>query len=146
MTTPAKPRWDLLLVVTNERYGSEQFRTIRRFIDAAIDGGHSLQIWACGACNMLTQWNADQDALDTTDACCGGNDSDPSQNLGPATAEYLGGLLTSYPQRFSWVACRTCADERGGGRHIAGALTEPGFANFKEYVASAAKTVYIGGA
>lgn len=127
-------QWDLLLVVTNDRYGSELFGTVRRLIDAALDGGHSIQVWACGCSNTLTECPPGRPG----DASCG-------ESSEPSTAGLIGSLVQRYPDRFSWVACRTCSDGRGGADHIPGVLTEPSFANFHHYVGNAAKTIYVGG-
>lgn len=125
MKSDTARRYDLLLVVTNDRYGSERFGTVLRIIEATLDSGHSVQVWACGSCNTLT------------DSCC------PSGER--VTAELIGRLVRDYPDQFSWVACKDCSEDRGGIDHIPGVLTEPGFANFRHYVEGAAKTIYIGG-
>jgi hypothetical protein len=130
MTNDPKPTWDLLLVVTNDHYGAERFGTVRRIIDATLGSGRSIQIWACGTSNTLTDRPASSD-------CC------PSDE--PSTADVIANLVDEYPDRFSWIACKDCCDDRGGADQIAGVLTEPGFVNFHEYVDRAAKTVYIGG-
>jgi hypothetical protein len=122
--------YDLLLVVTNDRYGAERFGTVRRIIEATLRSGHSIQIWACGTCNTLTDSTPDA-------ACCPAGET--------STADLIANLASQYPSRFSWVACKDCSDDRGGAEHIPGVLTEPGFVNFRDYVDNAAKTVYIGG-
>lgn len=131
MTREPKPKWDLLLVVTNDRYGSERFGTVRRLIDATLNSGRSVQVWACNSCNTLTENKTDDD-------CC------PTGQ--PDTAKLIAELLEEHPDRFSWVACKDCVEDLGGADHIPGVLTEPGFVNFRDYVDAAAKTVYIGGA
>lgn len=118
-------RPDVLLVVTSDRYGRDQFGTIRRLIDTALRSGHSLRVWACGYANMLTERGEPGEAL--------------------PEADIIGNLVASHADEFSWVACRTCSDARGAEAHIDGVLTEPSFANFRDYVESATKVVYIGG-
>lgn len=130
MTSDTRRMWDLLLVVTNDRYGAEQFGTVRRLIDATLSSGRSIQVWACGTCNTLTE-------SQPSSSCC------PADQ--PARAKLIAELVGEYPDRFSWVACKDCSDDNGGAEHIPGVLTEPGFANFREYVDGAVKTVYIGG-
>lgn len=142
-TDGARHRWDLLLVVTNDRYGSEQFGTVRRVIDATLRSGHSIQVWACNIANTLTEREAapgepGDDAAD----CCAPQQPTPCC---PSTADLIGDLVSEYPDQFSWVACKSCSDDRGAAGHVPGVLTEVGFANFRDYVDGAAKTVYIGG-
>jgi hypothetical protein len=143
-----RPQWDLLLVVTSDRYGSALFGTIRRIVDSALRGGHSVQVWACGYANMLTELPSAPDDQPDGPACCSGDQRAGAACAAdtPATAELIGALATGQPDRFSWVACRTCSDDRGAGEHVSAVLTAPSFANFREYVDNAAKTVYIGGA
>lgn len=129
MACEASQRPDVLLVVTSDRYGTDQFGTIKRLVGAALRGGYSLQVWACGYANMLTQRTA------------AAPDGQPAESA----AEVIGGLVTEHAESFSWVACRTCSDDRGVGEHIDGVLTEPSFATFHEHVANATKVVYIGG-
>lgn len=127
--------WDLLLVVTSDRYGSALFGTVRRVIDAALRGGHSIQVWACGYSTMLTQRSlAQREPPD--EVCCAADQ--------PSAAEQIGRLVTEQAGRFSWLACQTCSDDRGAGEHIAG-VPSPSLAQFRDYVDSAAKVVYIGG-
>lgn len=143
-------RWDLLLVVTSDRYGSVQFGTVRRIIDSALRDGRSIQVWACGYANMLTEVSADECCSTGESACCspaepGGAEAAPVAGT-PSTAELIADLATEHPDQFSWVACRTCSDDRGAAEHVSAVLTDPSFANFREFVDGAAKTVYIGGA
>lgn len=148
MAGDAAYRWDVLLVVTSDRYGSELFGTVRRLIDAALGSGHSIQVWACGYSNMLTERSSGPGDPGNGAATCGtGEPSAGSCAVDqPSTAELIGSLVTEYPDRFSWVACRTCSEDQGAGEHIPGVLAEPSFANFREFVDGAAKTIYIGGA
>jgi hypothetical protein len=134
MTGQNGHKWDVLLVVTNDRYGSTQFDTVRRIIDATLRAGHSIQVWACGYANMLTEIPPD---VDGGSACCEGDRPD-------AAAE-IAELATENPDGFSWVACRSCSDDRGASEHVPAVLTAPGFADFRDYVDNAAKTVFIGG-
>lgn len=122
-------RWDLLLIVTNDRYGSVRFDTVRRLIDVALRTGRSVQVWACGEVNGLTE-------LAPPESCCSTGE--------PTTAEQIGGLVAEHDGRFNWLACRTCSEERGAGEHIPG-LPTPSFADLSEYVDRSAKTVFIGG-
>ncbi len=128
-------KWDLLLVVANDRYGAERFDTVRRLIEATLRSGHSVQVWACGVANTLTATTAAPD--ESGDDC--------RQSGQRPAADLISELVAEYPDRFSWVACQSCSDECGCAEHIPGVLTEPGFANFGEFVDGAVKTVYIGG-
>jgi hypothetical protein len=132
------PRWDVLLVVTSDRYGSELFGSIRRLIDAALRDGRSVQVWACGYSTMLTQRGvaADRCGSTTGEACCAASDC--------SAADQIGRLITEQAGRFSWLACQTCSDDRGAGEHIAG-VPSPPLTQFHDYVDAAAKTIYIGG-
>ena len=137
-------KWDVLLVVTSDRYGSTQFGTVRRIIDATLRAGHSIQVWACGYANMLTEISTE---VDTAAACCASGP--PAAGAAPAgqgaAAGQIAELVTAAPDRFSWVACSSCSDDRAAAEHVPNVLTAPGFANFRDYVDNAAKTVYIGG-
>ncbi|HEY1575353.1 MAG TPA: hypothetical protein VGG05_28775 [Pseudonocardiaceae bacterium] len=129
MTDQTPHQWDLLLIVTNDRYGSDRFDTVRRLIDTALRNGRSVQVWACGEVNGLTE-------VAPVESCCANGE--------PSTAEQISGLVAEHDGRFNWLACRTCSEERGAGEHIPG-LPTPSFANLGEYVNRSAKTVFIGG-
>lgn len=143
-------RWDVLLVVTRDRYGQEQFDLVYRLIDAALKANRSIQVWACGYVNMLTERAG---SATCSAGCCGpSGESDASaccadggSTHGTTATQMIAQLVSEHPQRFSWVACRTCSDGRGAVQHIPGVLTEPSFATFRTYVDDAAKTIYIGG-
>jgi hypothetical protein len=135
-------RWDLLLVVTNDQYGSARFGTVRRLIDAALRTGHSIQVWACGEANGLTELapaGAAHHPGGRPPAAgsrgCGGE---------PSTAQEIGVLAAGNTDRFTWLACQTCSAERGAGEHVPG-LPTPSFSDLGDYVAQSAKTVFIGG-
>lgn len=140
------PRWDVLLVVTSDRYGSELFSSVRRLIDAALRDGRLVQVWACGYATMLTQGGdsaadqgggaTDQGGAAAGEACC------PAS--GRPAADQIARLVTEQAGRFSWLACQTCSDDRGAGEHIAG-VPSPPLTQFHDYVDAAAKTIYIGG-
>lgn len=139
--------WDLLLVVTNDRYGSARFGTVRRLIDVALRTGHTVQVWACGDANGLTELARSGASPAADGGSCGGPaaaDSCSSGEDGPSTAEQIGGLVAENEGRFTWLACSTCSDERGAGEHIPG-LPTPSFADLREHVERSAKTVFIGG-
>lgn len=136
----AVPKWDLLLVVTSGRYGSERFGTVQRLIDAALSHGCSIQVWACGYATMLTQRAADAPAADErhADAACA------SAGAPAGHAGLIGGLVSDNPERFSWLACRTCSDDLGTGEHIP-EVPSPSLSEFRQYADQAAKVIYIGG-
>lgn len=131
-------QWDLLLVVTNDRYGSVQFGTIRRLIETALRSGHSIQVWACGEANGLTELASAENGHEPSAAGsrCSGDE--------PPAAEQIGDLVTDNAGRFTWLACRTCSGQRGAGEHVPG-LPTPSFSDLRDYVAQSAKTVFIGG-
>lgn len=137
-------QWDLLLVVTNDRYGSVRFDTVRRLIEATLRTGRSVQVWACGDANGLTELASGRDEAPAD--CCSGEGSPAAGSCcdEPSTAEQIGGLVAENDGRFTWLACQTCSDERGAGEHIPG-LPTPSFADLREYVDRSAKTVFIGG-
>lgn len=139
--TPRK--WDLLIVVTSERYGSEHFGTIRRLIDAVLAHGLSIQVWACGYATMLTQRSPAVSEPHPDDSWT----KAPAATAAAAvrSADLIGGLVTEHPDRFSWLACRTCSDDRGAGEHIA-EVPSPSLSEFRRYVDRAGKIIYIGGA
>ncbi|HLX49656.1 MAG TPA: hypothetical protein VKS82_15110 [Streptosporangiaceae bacterium] len=137
------PRWDLLLVVTSDQYGSVRFGTVRRLIDTALRSGHSIQVWACGEANGLTELGP---------AGAGHSPGEGSPAAGSRSrggkrpaAEQIGALAAGNVGRFTWLACQTCSGERGAGEHVPG-LPTPSFSDLRDYVAQAAKTVFIGGA
>lgn len=154
MSDAAKRSWDLLLVVTSDRYGAERFPTVRRLVDLALDSGRSVQVWACNYANMLTECStktapaADVCCAGDGAACCGVNPPVTTTAAGdhPAAARFIEDRLATHPERFSWVACSTCSADREPVEHLPGVLTEPSFANFRSYVDAAKKTVYVGGA
>ncbi|HEX5116358.1 MAG TPA: hypothetical protein VFW65_14280 [Pseudonocardiaceae bacterium] len=127
--------------MTNDRYGSVRFGTVRRLIDAALRNGRSVQVWACGEVNRLTELAPQQsdtaaDCCSAAEPCCSGGE--------PTTAEEIGDLVAANEGRFTWLACQTCSDGRGAGEHIPG-LPTPSFSDLRDYVDKAAKTVFIGG-
>lgn len=148
MAAQTAHRWDLLLIVTNDRYGSVRFGTVRRLIDAALRNGRSVQVWACGEANGLTELVPEQgdapteadccshERQSTADSCCSDDES--------SAAEQIGGLVAEHEGRFTWLACQTCSDERGAGEHIPD-LPTPSFADLRDYVGASAKTIFIGG-
>lgn len=148
MTNQTPRHWDLLLIVTNDRYGSIRFGTVRRLIDAALRNGRSVQVWACGDMNGLTELAPRQSRAATEADCCSRDGSSTAESCcssdDPSTAEQIGGLVAENEGRFTWLACRTCSDERGAGEHIPG-LPTPSFTDLREYVDRSAKTVFIGG-
>lgn len=138
------PQWDVLLVVTSDRYGLELFGSVRRLIGAALRNGRSVQVWACGYSAMLTQrGNAVSPAADQESRETGAPAADQGCCAGSAAAQ-IGQLITEQGGRFSWLACQTCSDDRGAGEHIAG-VPSPSLTQFSDYVDAAAKTIYIGG-
>jgi hypothetical protein len=132
------PRWDVLLVVTSDRYGTELFGTVLRLIGAALRDGRSVQVWACGYSTMLTQRG---DAANQCGSAAGEERCTAGDH--PA-ADQIARLITEQAGRFSWLACQTCSDDRGAGEHIAG-VPSPSLTQFHDYVDTAAKTIYIGG-
>jgi hypothetical protein len=134
-------QWDVLLVVTSDRYASDYFGTVRRLIDAALEHGYSIQVWACGYATMLTQRSPAASAPQPVTSCA----TMPAVAATSArTADMIGGLVTEHADRFSWLACRTCSDDRGAGEHIA-EVPSPSLSEFRKYVDRAEKIIYIGG-
>lgn len=118
----AEHTWDLLLVVTSDRYGTAMFGTVRRMIEATLSLGRSVQVWACGYSTLLTQRHHAGDA-----------------------AREIGDLVSESADRFSWLACADCSADRDVGGHIDG-VPSPSLSEFRGYIDAAAKVVFIGGA
>jgi len=128
------PHTDVLLTVMGAPHESDLITSVLRLAQAMLDGGATVQIWACGYATMLTQ--------------VGLGDSKP-RNLAawstpyPSMAAVVREMLAAFPDRLHWYACRFCSDDRGAVAHIEQVPTRAP-AKFAEHVAAADKTLYLG--
>ncbi|AQA14523.1 hypothetical protein HUF15_36935 [Streptomyces samsunensis] len=130
----AVPRSDVLLTVMGAPYENDLLTSVLRLSQAMLEGGATVQIWACGYATMLTQR--------------GLGDSKP-RNLAawevdhPSTSLLVREMLLAFPDRLRWYACRFCSDDRGAVDHIPEVPVRAP-ARFAEHVAAADKTLYLG--
>lgn len=128
------PHTDVLLTVMGAPHESDLITSVLRLAQSLLDGGATVQIWACGYATMLTQ--------------AGLGDSKP-RNLAewstpyPSMAAVVQDMLAAFPDRLHWYACRFCSDDRGAVAHIEQVPTRAP-AKFADHVAAAGKTLYLG--
>jgi hypothetical protein len=128
------PRTDVLLTLMGAPHESDLVTSVLRLTQALLDGGATVQVWACGYATMLTQQ--------------GLGDSKP-RNLAawstpyPSMAAVVQDMLAAFPDRLHWYACRFCSDDRGATLHIEQVPTRAP-AKYAEHVAAAGKTLHLG--
>ncbi|WP_433893421.1 hypothetical protein [Streptomyces sp. CA-111067] len=128
------PHTDVLLTVMGAPHESDLVTSVLRMAQAMLEGGATVQIWACGYATMLTQ--------------VGLGESKPRDlanwsTVYPSMAAVVQEMLAAFPGRLHWYACRFCSDDRGAVAHIAQVPTRAP-AKFAEHVAAADKTLYLG--
>jgi hypothetical protein len=130
----AIPRTDLLLTLMGSPHASDLVTSVLRLVQATLERGARVQVWACGYATMLTQESLGESKPR--------NLADWSADY-PSTVSLVRELLTAFPGQLYWYGCRFCSDERGAADHIPEVRMRPP-AKFGENVAAAAKTLFVG--
>lgn len=128
------PRTDVLITLMGSPHGSDLITSVLRLVQAVLDRGGTVQVWACGYATLLTQRSL--------------GDSKP-RNLAawstgyPSTVALVEEMLRASRGRLHWYGCRFCSDDRGARDHIDGVgLRAP--AQFADNIKAAGKTVFVG--
>jgi len=128
------PRTDVLIAMMGSPHESDLTTSVFRLLQALLEQGARVQVWACGYATMLTQA--------TLGSTKPRNPAAWSTEY-PSTAGLVGELLATFPESLYWYGCRFCSDDRGAAAHVPGVkLRPPG--RFAEHVAGADKTLYVG--
>jgi sulfur relay (sulfurtransferase) complex TusBCD TusD component (DsrE family) len=131
-----RKRWDLLVILTAEPYGTDVLTTTLRLAQAVLARGRTVRFWACGYNTMLTQASLGEVKPI--------NVRDPDA-VYPSTAAVIHQMLDEHGRRMSWLACTVCSAERGVGAHIPQVRLRSAL-RFSATVAAADHVVYVGGA
>ncbi|WP_049579677.1 hypothetical protein [Streptomyces sp. SBT349] len=128
------PRTDVLMVLMGAPHESDLTTSVLRLVQAMLERGGSVQVWACGYATTLTQ--ASLGAHKPRDIA-------HWSRAYPSTAALVGELLAAFPGRLHWYVCRFCSEDRGAGEQMPGvALRGP--SAFAANGAAAAKTMMVG--
>jgi sulfur relay (sulfurtransferase) complex TusBCD TusD component (DsrE family) len=136
MTVIERRMWDLLVILTAPPHTTDALTTVLRLVQSVLDQGKSVRVWACGYNTILTQASLG----DAKPA----NLRDPDQTA-PSAATLIRHLVTDHPRRMSWIVCTACSKERGASTHIPEVRLRSD-ARLAQTIATARKTIYIGGA
>ena len=134
MARAAVPRTDLLLSVMGAAHESDRATSVLRLVQAVLDRGSSVQVWACGFATTLTTVALGRSKPRNVAAL---------SMTYPTTAALVGGLLAGHPDRLFWYGCGMCCAERGTTDQIDGVVVRPA-ARYAEHVAAAGRTVLVG--
>lgn len=128
------PQTDVLLVVMGPPHTGELTTSVFRLLQALLERGASVQVWACGYSAMLSQ-----DAL---------GERKPANLLDryveyPTTVALIRELLVTFPDRLFWFGCRACSEHRGATGHIPEVRMRPPH-TFGGHVHAATRTLFMG--
>lgn len=128
------PKTDVLLVVMGAPHTGELTTSVFRLLQALLERGASVQVWACGYSAMLSQ-----EAL---------GDRKPANLLDryaeyPTTTVLIRELLDAFPDRLYWFGCRACSEHRGATGHIPEVRMRAPH-TFGGHVHSATRTLFMG--
>lgn len=128
------PHTDVLLVVMGPPHTGELTTSVFRLLQALLERGASVQVWACGYSAMLSQ-----EAL---------GEHKPANLLDryaeyPTTVTLIRELLDAFPGRLFWFGCRACSEHRGATGHISEVRMRAPH-TFGGHVLSATRTLFMG--
>nr|BCN28642.1 hypothetical protein [Streptomyces sp. SANK 60404] len=128
------PKTDVMLVVMGPPHTGELTTSVFRLLQALLERGASVQVWACGYSAMLSQ-----EAL---------GDSKPANLLDryadyPTTTVLIRELLDAFPDKLHWFGCRACSEHRGATGHIPEVRMRAPH-TFGGHVHSATRTLFMG--
>ncbi|MGH9136493.1 MAG: DsrE family protein [Acidimicrobiales bacterium] len=103
----------IAIALMDPPYETATTTTAFRFIDTALQKGHTLDVFAYeGAVNLTMAGQAPHaNPVKGTSA---------EEEEHPTTKDWVAGLFSTYPNRLQWVNCGLCVDERGAGDWIDG--------------------------
>ncbi|MFI9100878.1 hypothetical protein ACIGXA_10145 [Streptomyces fildesensis] len=128
------PHTDVLLVLMGAPHESDLTTSVLRLVQAMLERGGSVQVWACGYATTLTQT-----ALGTN----------KPRNVAhwsaayPSSASLVQEMLAAFPGRLHWYVCRFCGADRGAGEQVPEVVMR-GPSAFAGNTAAAAKTMMVG--
>lgn len=125
----------LALLLMDPPYETETTTTAFRLIDAALERGLSVRVFAYeGAVNltMADQAPHPNPVKGTT----------VEEEAHPTTKDWVAALFAAASARLEWVNCGMCVDERGAGSWIDGPR-RGGPADFVQWVESSDQTLVI---
>ena len=128
------PHTDIMLKVLGAPHHTELVTSLFRLLQALLDRGASVQVWACGEATGLTRIGLG----DTKPP----NLADRQQEF-PSTAALVRELMAAHPQRLGWYVCRFCAADRGASDQIAEVRIRPP-ARFWDHVLATDRVLAMG--
>jgi hypothetical protein len=95
--------WDLMVIMSGAPFGDESVCTALRYVDAVAARGGRVLVWACGFSTWLTQ--------------AGYGPTKPGNPMAwsldyPSPQKQIADLLGRHGDTLTWIACRTCSEER----------------------------------
>ncbi|MCA6094679.1 hypothetical protein LE181_21215 [Streptomyces sp. SCA3-4] len=128
------PRTDVLLILMGAPHESDQVTSVLRLVQAMLERGGRVQVWACGHATLLTQQalgeNKPRNFADWTASY-------------PTTATLVREMLAAFPDQLYWYGCRFCSDDRGAHAHLPEVVMR-GPSAFAANSAAADKTLMVG--
>lgn len=131
---PQIPRTDVLLILMGAPHESDQTTTVLRLVQAMLERGGRVQLWACGHATTLTQRSLGEYKPR--------NFTDWYTNY-PSSAALVQDMLRTFPDQFYWYGCQFCSDDRGTRDHVPDVVMRRPSA-FAANSAAADKIVMIG--
>ncbi|QKW22403.1 hypothetical protein HUT16_27945 [Kitasatospora sp. NA04385] len=127
------PPTDVLITLMGAPHQSDLATSVLRLVQALLERGGRVQVWACGYATMLTE-----EALGEYKP----RDLSDLSARHPTTAALVRAMLDEFPDRLFWYGCRFCSDDRGA-THVPEVVMRAPHA-FAANLAAAGKTVMIG--
>ncbi|WP_034276378.1 hypothetical protein [Haloechinothrix halophila] len=128
------PQTDLLLTLMGAPHADDTLTDTLRLVQALLDSGTRVSVWACGYATLLTQRALGE---------CKPRNPASWDTEYPSTAAIIATMLAAHPEHLYWYGCRFCSDDRGADDHLAEVVMRPP-ARYAENVAAAGKTLVIG--
>lgn len=128
------PPTDVLITLMGSPHESERITSALRLVQALLEQGRAVQVWACGYATLLTQNPLGEDK---------------PRNLAdwnrvyPSTAALVKDMLETFPGRLYWYGCRFCSDDRGAVDHLPQVVMRPP-SGYGANVAAAGRTLQVG--
>jgi hypothetical protein len=128
------PRTDVLVILMGAPHACDQTTSVLRLVQAMLERGGRVQVWACGYATTLTQSSLGE--LKQRNFADWGA-------AYPTTATLVQGMLRAFPDQLYWYGCRFCGEDRGAGPHLPEVATR-GPSAYAANFAAADKTLMVG--
>ncbi|MEU7471479.1 hypothetical protein AB0A94_23645 [Streptomyces sp. NPDC044984] len=128
------PWTDVLVILMGAPHESDQTTSVLRLVQAMLERGGRVQVWACGNSTQLTQ-----QSLGEVKPRNFGNWSASY----PSTAVLVQEMLAAFPDQLYWYGCQFCSEDRGTQAHVPQVVMR-GPSAFASNSAAAGKTLTVG--